>query len=94
MSGYGEIFVDEYLRDWLKDHRPEFEFASIEHDLHECCSAEVMPDTFVVTLLDEEDKPIVRLKVFTSFYIEDTGGAKYIEAEIKDVEIKKDEGKK
>ena len=90
MSSYGEIFVSEHLRDWLEDNRPEFKFASIEHDLYECWDAKVMPDTFVVTLLDEEDKPIVRLKVFVDFYIEDTGGGKYIEAEVKNVEIEKE----
>ena len=90
MSSYGELFADEYLRDWLRDNRPEFKFASIEHNLYECESATVMPDTFVVTLLDEEDKPIVDLKVFLSFYVEDTGGGRYVEAEIKGVEIKKE----
>ena len=94
MSSYGELFVDECLRDWLRDNRPEFKFASIEHDLYECWDARVMPDTFVVTLLDEKDKPIVCLKVFISFHIEDTGGGKYIETEIKDVEIEKDKRQK
>ena len=93
MSGYGELFVDEYLRDWLKDNRPEFKFASIEHDLYECWSVTVMPDTFIVTLLDEENKPIVDLKVFVNFYIEDTGGGKYIEAEVENVKIKKERKK-
>jgi len=88
MSSFAEEFVEKEVKDYIRRHLPGLKFDRIQHDLHDIPSAEKMPESFFVKLLDKKGRKIVDVYVAVRFFIDFDfmSNDKWIACEVEHVE--------
>jgi len=91
MSSRGELFISEDVRDYLEDNHPDFDFDCLlaPAGWTDYLSAAEFPDSVELKAFKNR-KFVGTVKIDIGFEIQKYLGTRYIEAYVKNAEIKKE----